>query len=195
MFVLAGDATIIGEFLVGASVVLVIVAALVLTRRPLGLGSGDTLVTPSILLLLAVSLVGVIAWPSVRTAGLCSIEALGGANIGHAALLAFLGGLVGAVALRAVRSDTRKVAVTLLLAAGLLGVCLVLVMLDSAAYTVRWFPPSGDMFNCPYSEDTEIHRVWFLYPVWGSAVALLLLQASRAFRQSRRPDNENDATE
>ena len=61
MFVLADDATIIGEFLIAASVVVAIVAALVLTRRPLGVGSGETLVGPSIVLLLAVSLVAVIA--------------------------------------------------------------------------------------------------------------------------------------
>jgi hypothetical protein len=67
----------------------------------------------------------------------------------------------------------------------LLSACVALVSFDSAAYAVRTPPPSGDMFNCPDSTLTPIHHVWYLYPVWGSAAALLLLQAVRTFRYAR----------
>jgi len=167
------------------SLLFVIVGALVLARRPADFGGGGAFVAPSILILVVASVVAATAWPKLRTAGFCDVERLGGANIAHAVELALLCGIVGSVTLRAVRSDLRRVAVVLLVAAVVLSICLALVSLDSATYTVLWFPPSGDMFNCPEDTVPEVHRVWYLYPVWGSAAALLLLQAVRAFRYAR----------
>jgi hypothetical protein len=42
------------------------------------------------------------------------------------------------------------------------------------------------MVNCPYKTVTHIENVSYLYAVWGSAIALLLLQAARAFGYARR---------
>ena len=176
-------------FLTFVVVVLILIGGLVLVLRPVDSDGPRALVSPSILILAIASAVAATAWPRLHTAGFCDVERLGGANIAHAAELALLCGIVGSIALRAVRSDLRRVAVVLLVAAVLLIVCVVLVSLDAATYTVLWFPPSGDMFNCQDDTVPEVHRVWYLYPVWGSAAALLLLQAVRAFRY-RRPLSE-----
>ncbi len=181
------DSTIVGDVLVFALVSLLLLGGLVLARRPAGVDRPGTLVAPSILILVVASVVSVFAWPTLRTRGFCDVEALGGANIDHAVELALLCGVFGAVVLDRWRRDPRKLAVALLVAAVLLGACVALVSLDSAAYTVRWFPPSGDMFNCPDSTVPDIHRVSYLYPVWGGAAAVLLLQAVRAFRHPPLP--------
>jgi hypothetical protein len=170
------------------ALVVLLFGAFVLARRRFGFGGGGPRVAPSILILVAAGVVAAVAWPTLRTWGFCGDEVHGGANIDHAVVLALLCAVLGSVALRALRPDSRYVAAGLLVAAVLLSVCLALVAVDSAAYAVHNSGGGGgDMFNCPYDAETSIHRVWYLYPAWGSAVALLLLQAVRAFRYVRRP--------
>jgi len=158
-------------------------------RGWVGFGGGRLLVAPSILVLVVQGVVAVTAWPPLRGWGLCNEHVLGGANIGHAVELAVVCGFFGSVALLALRIDARNVAVTLLVAAVLLSVCVALVMLDSAAFAVR--TPGdpgggGDMVNCPEKTVTSIDSVSYLYAVWGRAIALLLLQAARASGHARQ---------
>ena len=156
-------------------------------RRWVGSGSGWIIVAPSVLVLIIQSVVAVTAWPPLRGWGLCNEHVLGGGHIGQAVELALLCGFFGSVALVALHSDARNVAVALVVLAALLSACVTLVMLDSAAFAVR--TPGGldpgDMVNCPEKTVTSIDSVSYLYVVWGSAIALLLLQAGRAFGHFR----------
>jgi hypothetical protein len=187
MLIVASDTAIVGNVITFVVAALLLGGAIMLIRGLSGVDGERTLVAPSILVLLVASVVALFAWPRLRTQGFCDVQTLGGANIAHAVELALLCGVAGAVALRTLRSNPRDIAVVMLVAAVLLSACMALVWFDSAVYPVRWFASSGDMFDCPYEGATTIHRVWFLYPVWGSAVALLLLQAGRAFRYARAP--------
>src|SRR3954452_21858526 len=181
MLILADDSTWLGGLLAFAMASLLLIGGFKLARRPAAVG-GRTLVAPSILILVVASVVAVIAWPTLRTRGLCDLEVLRGANINHAAVLALFCGVFGSIALAAWRRDPRKLAVALLVSAVLLSTSVALVSFDSAAYAVYVRYSAGDMFNCPEANTTAIHHVWYLYPVWGSAVTLLLLQAVRALR-------------
>jgi hypothetical protein len=155
-------------------------------RRAARFSSGRFLVAPSILILVIQSVVAVAAWPSLRGWSLCHNHVLGGGHIEQAVELALVCGLFGSVALLALRVDPRNVGIALLILAILLSACIALVLLDSAAFVIRTpaSGPGGDMLSCP--GETRTDSVWFLYPVWGSAVALLLFQAARAF--SFRPE-------
>jgi hypothetical protein len=151
------------------------------------------------LVLIIQGVVAVTAWPPLRAWGLCDEHLLGGGHIGQAVELALICGFSGSVALVALHKDARNVAVALVVLAALLGACVALVMLDSASFAVRTpgdpGHDSGDMVNCPYKTITEIVSVSYLYVVWGSAIALLLLQAARAFghaRLAREPETSHD---
>ncbi len=142
-------------------------------------------VAPSILALAAASGAAVCAWPQWHTLALCSAPRIGAGHLNLAIGLALLCGFFGSMALLAYSADPRAVAVTLLVVAALLSISVALVLSASGTYAIHWgadFPGHG---SCQGRPPTEIHRVWYLYPVWGGAVALLLLQAVRALRYSR----------
>jgi hypothetical protein len=158
-------------------------------RRRFGLGGSWSVVAPSMLVLIIQAVVAVTAWPPLRAWGLCGEHLLGGGHIGRAVELALVCGFFGSVALVALHNNERNVAVALVVLAVLLSACLALVMLDSAAFAVRTpgdpGHDNGDMVNCPYKTVTQIVSVSYLYVVCGSAIALLLLQAARAFGHAR----------
>ena len=118
---------------------------------------------------------------------------VGGTAISCAVGLALVCGVFGSVALRVLRRDPRKLATALFVLAILLSVCVALVVVDSAAYGIYTKPEGGDNdYGCPFfTGTTEIQSVWYLYPVWGVAVAVLLYRALCAFRHARWLESES----
>ncbi len=161
-------------------------SSLTSARRWVGPASGWIIVAPSMLVLIIQGVVAVTAWPPLRAWGLCGEHLLGGQHIGQAIELALLCGFFGTVTLVVLHRNARSVAVALVVLAALLSACVALVMLDSAAFAVRT-PGGSDPgdWSCPDKTVTHIDSVSYLYVVWGSTIALLLLQAGRAFAHAR----------
>jgi hypothetical protein len=150
---------------------------------------------PSIYALLAASVAAVVAWPGLRAAThsfYCDSHAVGATAITCAIGLALVCGVFGSVALRVLRRDPRKLATALFVLAMLLSICVALVVLDSAAYGIYTKPEGGENeYGCPsFTGTTEIQSVWYLYPVWGAAVAVLLCRSVSAFRYARLQSSE-----
>jgi hypothetical protein len=109
-----------------------------------------------------------------------------GANIGRAAAVTFLGGLLGAAALVLVRRRRVLLAVTLVVCAAVLGSAIALVALDSATYaqidTASTCPIMG-LLDVPASIHTE--HVDGLYELWGVPLIVLLVAAAWAWTRPR----------
>jgi hypothetical protein len=117
-------------------------------------------------------------WPGLL-AGLSSCVLASGANIDHALLLAFVGGLAGSLLTVIVNRWRRLLAVCLLLDAAMLSVAVALVALDAATY--RQTHCTGLFSSVPTPGETA--HVTYLYALWGLGIALLLVQAVRVLRQ------------
>lgn len=100
-----------------------------------------------------------------------------GAAVEAAVTLVLVGGLLEAVFVLFL--DRRRTALlgTLLLATGTLGLAMALVAFDSATWS--WIDTHGDCGR-------ETQHVEYLYPLWGAALGVLLLQAGRLVREGRR---------
>jgi hypothetical protein len=104
-----------------------------------------------------------------------------GASIPTAITVAFLGSLAVSLVVVLVRKRRRLLVAALLAGGAALGVALALVARDSATYRSTQCPA----FLGP-NTSVERGQVWYLYVFWGTALAMLLVQASRAWHRGTR---------
>jgi hypothetical protein len=104
-----------------------------------------------------------------------------GANIDHALLLVFVGGIGGFLLTLIVSGWRRLLVASLLLDAAMVSVAVALVALDSATYRTR----CTGFFSSATSRESA--HVTHLYFVWGAAIIVLLAQVVRVLRDPPKP--------
>jgi hypothetical protein len=126
---------------------------------------------------LAASAIAAVAWAHARlTLSLsCSGEPAQGANLLHATAIAFFGGIAASILIAVARRRRATLVAAVLVAAGLLGVALVFVSLDSATY-VQLDRRCTDFGFGPLRSSTG--HFGYLYAVWGGLIAVLLIEAA-----------------
>jgi hypothetical protein len=126
--------------------------------------------------------VAIVVWVAVVFTFDTRTKLFVGANIERALRSAFLGLLLGLLAIGFVRRRRRLLSALLFLEAATLGAALVLVGLDRATYRARF---TCD-FLCfgPDKPYISTSHVWYLYLLWGLPTVVLLSQAVRVLRES-----------
>jgi hypothetical protein len=166
-------------------------------RTANSLRNGKLIFEPSLFVVIFGGGAAIYAWPGFRTLiHPCGEHTIGTGRIDDAIGLVLLASVLGLIGLILARTHLRTLTLIQLAVGLAYAASIALVWSTAADYEKAWVadPGAGDMFNCSTS-GWSMQSVSYLYPVWGAVIALLFLQAVRAFAFSRVAPTEAEQKE